>query len=201
VARWAGVPAALAGAVMATYTGVLTSATSVPLWAAVPRGLPPLFGVSAATSACATLQLVAEATGAAPESRQRLERLTIGLGAAQLVLLAGVERAWRRRGVGEPLASGRLGRLYRGGAVGLGTLAPLAIQVVQQATGRRSRGATILAAAASLAGIYIEKAALVFAGHESAQRPKDYFRFTQPNGAAGDADSTRPPVQAGGQAR
>jgi protein NrfD len=201
VARWAGVPAALAGAVMATYTGVLTSATSVPLWAAAPRGLPPLFGVSAATSACATLHLVAAATGAAPEAGQRLERLAIGLGAAQLVLLAGVERTWRRRGVGGPLESGRLGHLYRVGAVGLGTLVPLAIHAARLATGRRSRGATLLAALATLTGVYIEKTAVVFAGHESARRPKDYFRFAQPARPACDTDSALPPARAGESTR
>ncbi|MGN6673656.1 MAG: NrfD/PsrC family molybdoenzyme membrane anchor subunit [Thermomicrobiales bacterium] len=196
VARWAGVPAGLAGAVMAVYTGVLTSATSVPLWAAVPRGLPPLFGVSAATSACAALQLVAEATGAAPEAGQRLERLALGLGAAQLVLLAGVEHTWRRRGVGEPLEHGQLGAIDRGGALGRGTLLPLAIHAVRQATGRRARGATLLAALATLAGVYIEKAAVVFAGHESARRPKDYFRFAQPASADDGVDDAPPPARA-----
>ncbi|HEX5502493.1 MAG TPA: NrfD/PsrC family molybdoenzyme membrane anchor subunit [Thermomicrobiales bacterium] len=193
LARWAGAPAAAAGAVMATYTGVLTSATSVPLWAAAPRALPALFGASAATSACAALHLAAEATGAAPESRRRLEGLALTLGVAQLALLAGLEWVWRRRGVGGPLAGGRLGGVYRGGALGLGTLAPLAVHVAQRATGRRSRGATLVAALAALAGVYVEKTALVFAGHESARRPKDYFRFAQLDGAA---DGALPPGRA-----
>jgi hypothetical protein len=37
-----------------------------------------------------------------------------------------------------------------------------------------------LAAISTLAGGFAQRAVMVFAGRDSAQQPKDYFRFTQP---------------------
>jgi hypothetical protein len=51
------VPAALAGMAMSTYTGALLSATSTPVWAAAPRRIAALFGVSAMASGAAALTI------------------------------------------------------------------------------------------------------------------------------------------------
>lgn len=184
-ARWCGVLGAAAGALMASYTGALSASTSVPLWAAAPRGLPALFGVSSATSALATLTLLGEVVGAPLATQRRLERLALAAGAAHLTLLRGTERAWRQHGVSAPIERGRLGALNRGGALGVGVLAPLGVHVVQQVIGRRSRVASFAAAVATIIGVFIEKVTIVFAGNESARRPADYFRFTQPGSSAG----------------
>jgi hypothetical protein len=74
-------------------------------------------------------------------------------------------------------------RAYRFGVIGLGILVPLAIHAVQVLTGRRSPLATKLADASALAGGFVQRAVMTFGGNDSAERPRDYFRFTQPAGS------------------
>jgi hypothetical protein len=45
--------------------------------------------------------------------------------------------------------------------------------------GRRSRRLSLAAAAATLAGGYIMRSVMLAAGRRSAQRPRDYFRYTE----------------------
>ena len=49
---------ALSGVILATYTGVLLGATTVPIWAAHHRLLPFYFGIAALGSAAAVLELL-----------------------------------------------------------------------------------------------------------------------------------------------
>ena len=56
----------------------------------------------------------------------------------------------------------------------------LAIHAIQVLTGRRSKIATKVADASALAGGFVQRAVMTFGGNDSAQRPRDYFRFTQP---------------------
>ena len=56
-ARVAQVPAAAAGAGLATYTASLLSATSTPLWAAAPQALAVRFGSSSIAAGAAALSL------------------------------------------------------------------------------------------------------------------------------------------------
>jgi formate-dependent nitrite reductase membrane component NrfD len=190
-ARWFGLPAAAAGMLMAVYTGALSTSTSVPLWAAVPRTLPPLFGLSSAESALAALSLIAEAAGASEGTHRRLDHLALLAGGGELALHMAVGRTWRQRAVDGPLAEGPLPAARWLGMVGLGAAVPVAVHAAQQITGRRSRPATVLASVAALAGIFIERAVIIFGGNESARRPADYLRFTQPAGADGDAAGGR----------
>jgi formate-dependent nitrite reductase membrane component NrfD len=53
----AAIAAAATGLVMSTYTGVLLSATAIPVWSKQKRVLPILFGASAVASAAALLEL------------------------------------------------------------------------------------------------------------------------------------------------
>lgn len=184
VARWSGLPAAASGMLMATYTGALSTATSVPLWAAVPRALPTLFGLASTASSLAAIALVAEAAEANEETHWRIERLSLLVGLGELAAHAAILRAWHMRGVAGPLESPALSALHKFGMVGLGAIVPTAIHAAQQLTGRRTRAGTIGAATATLAGIFIERVVIVFAGNESARRPTDYLRFTQPRGGA-----------------
>ena len=68
---------------------------------------------------------------------------------------------------------------FRLGAVGLGVVVPLALHGLQALTGRRSRTASTLAALSTLAGGFLLRASVLFAGKHSAHRPQDYFRLTQ----------------------
>lgn len=185
VARGAGVPAAAAGMVMATYTGALSTATSVPLWAAVPRSLPALFGLASTETAVAALSLIAEATHAPERAHLNLERISLLVGVAELALHAAMYRIWHERQVAGPLDTPRLGPLYRFGMIGMGAIVPVAIHAAQQLSGRRSRRASIVAAVATLAGVLIERAVIIYGGNDSARRATDYLHFTQPRDTQG----------------
>jgi formate-dependent nitrite reductase membrane component NrfD len=180
LARLAGVPAAGLGALLATYTGTLIAATSTPLWAAAPRHLPALFGTSGMATATAALSLILEATGAPKASRQRLERLSVLVGAVDLALTLGLDRRWRAQGVAGVLDEPRYAAAYRGGMLGLGILVPLGLHTWHLIRGERAAWAATLASIAALAGGYVQRALVLLAGNESARRPQDYFRFTQP---------------------
>lgn len=175
-----GVPAALTGTVFSYYTGTLISATSVPLWASVPRLLPALFSTSAAATAASALTLTAEAAGASEETQRRLERFETVAGGAELAVTAGLHREWRRQRLDGPLHEQPISAAYKLGAIGLGIAVPLAIHGYQMLTGRKSKTAITVAAVSTLVGGFCLRASILFAGRRSAQRPQDYFRFSQP---------------------
>jgi protein NrfD len=183
LARLSGAPAAAAGAVMACYTGVLLSATSTPLWFAAPRLLPPLFAASATSTATAALSLAAALTGAPEPTRRRLATLGLVAGLAEAGLLAAIEAAWRRRGVAGALGVQPAASFLRLGAWLVGLVVPLALHAGAVAGARPGRPAAGLAALATLVGGFALRAAVVFAGNESARRPRDYFGLASSDGA------------------
>jgi protein NrfD len=180
LARCAGVPAAIAGAVLATYTGSLLSATSTPIWAAAYRLLPPIFGLSGTATATAALSLILDHDAAAPTTRRRLERLALLASLGELVLTLRLDALWKREHLEQPLEEPPLRLAYRLGVFGLGILAPLGVHLLQVLSGRELRTASRLAAIAALVGGYSQRAVLVLAGKRSAERPKDAFHVAQP---------------------
>jgi formate-dependent nitrite reductase membrane component NrfD len=192
LARCCGVPAALAGGAMATYTGTLLAATSTPLWSAGRRLLPALFGASAATTATAALTLATQQTATA-KSAARLRRLACLAGSAELALAMALERQWQQQGVAAPLRQQPTATAYRVGFYGLGVLTPLLLHGVHRLTPRRSRAVAALASVATLAGGFMLRSVLIAAGNASAQRPDDYFRFTQPRTASHAQPQPSPP--------
>lgn len=174
-----GVPAALSGMVFSYYTGTLISATSVPLWASVPRLLPALFSTSAAATAASALTLTGGAAGASDATQRRLERFETIAGGAELAAAAAVHRAWRRQKLDAPLHEPPIGAAWKIGAIGLGVAVPLAIHGYQMLTGRKSKAASTAAAVSTLIGGFCLRASILLAGRRSAQRPEDYFRFSE----------------------
>jgi formate-dependent nitrite reductase membrane component NrfD len=178
------------GALLATYTGTLIAATTTPLWAAAPRHLPAVFGTSGMATATALLGLILELARAPRSSRKRLERLALLASAVELALLVGLDRRWRAQGVAAVLDEPRYALAYRGGMMGLGVLAPLALHAWHLARGEPAAPAATLAHLATLAGGYVQRALLVLAGNESARRPRLYFDLAQPTPALdGQADA------------
>lgn len=170
-----GLPAAGLGMLMSTYTGVLLSATSTPLWAVVYRQLPALFGATAVASASAAMSLLLSRSANAPRvALRRLDRLALVAGLVQLAAAWSVERAWKEKHIDPPLAPAQR-VLVQGLGIGL----PLLVHTLQTLTGRRWSGLSILAAACTLNGAYIERATIVFAGNRSADRPEDYLRVAR----------------------
>jgi formate-dependent nitrite reductase membrane component NrfD len=179
IARLAGFPAAAAGALVATYTGTLLGATSTPLWAAVGRRLPVVFGISAAVTASSALLLIGHMNSAAEQATRPLERLARIMSRAELLASRWMESEWDRRGVAGPLKEEPMAAAYRLGYKGLGIAAPLILHAVSQITGRRGRRWSVAAALATLAGGFIFRSIMIQAGKQSARRPQDYFHMTQ----------------------
>lgn len=180
-ARWFGVPAAALGCVVATYTGTLLAATSNPFWARGNRFLPALFGLSATATATAALSLAAHVQQTPLGTHRRLEQLAFIAEGAELLLTAAIEHRWEREKLSTPLHEQPIAKAYRTGYKRAGVVAPLIIHGLRLLTKRRSRGWSIAAAVAALAGGYILRSVILSAGKASASRPEDYFRFTQPS--------------------
>ena len=177
-AQAVAVPAAAAGAVVATYTGTLIGSTSTPLWARASRFLPALFGISAAATSTAALTLAAHGSGNAKTTAGGLEKLAFITAVSELLMSTALDRHWKRENLAAPLEQ-PLVAAYRVGYKGLAIAAPLIVHGIGMATGRRSRRWSMAAAIATLAGGYFLRSIIVHAGRQSAQRPEDYFRVTR----------------------
>jgi formate-dependent nitrite reductase membrane component NrfD len=175
LARLSSVPAAVAGGLLATYTGSLLSATSTPLWAVVYRWLPAMFGASGTATATAALSLVLEGRGA-HASLRRLERLALLTGIVEFLLSRRIDHEWARNDVRGPLEQPPLRMAHQGAALGLGIIAPLLVHALQLLTRREMRTASTAASVAVLAGGYALRAVVIMAGKRSAERPRDYFQ-------------------------
>ncbi len=180
LARLFSLPAAFTGGIVSLYTGTLLAATSIPLWASAWPFLSSLFASSSASTATAALTLAANAADAPESTRQRLGRFALITSAAELFFAMLIERNWRQKRTAAPLRKPPLASAWRAGVLGLGILTPLLVHANQAARGEESRRMSALAALATLMGGVILRAVFVFGGNESARRPEDYFRFTQP---------------------
>jgi DMSO reductase anchor subunit len=154
--------AALSGLVMATYTGVLIGATSIPAWSKHARTLPIHFGASALASASALLTLRGHDDAALN---------TLGLAAAAFETYTGIEIESDRTIDSEPLRHGGSGITTRIGGFFSGPL-PLALRIL----GMSSKRARRAAAASALLGSLITRVAWVEAGKASAADPRPLLR-------------------------
>ncbi len=188
--RWLGraaratqVPAALAGAGLATYTASLLSATSTPLWAAAPRALSMRFGASSMAAGAAALALNERIAGRR-ESAEDLDTLAVAALAAELMATVVSRRSYAERGISagtkSPQAITEL-LAAEGGGIAL----PIALKV---ASGLLSRGGPVLGTLGSLAilgGSLALRIGVMAEGDESVRRPHDSFRFAKPRNLPG----------------
>lgn len=159
--RLAQALSALLGPALSTYTAVLISDTSVPVWHGARRELPFVFAASSAASAGSAATILTPAEEAGPA-----RRLAVG---GALVELALTE--WMKRRLGELLAepyekeeAGRYEKLARA-FTGAGA-------AVMGLTGKKSRAAAVAGGALILAGAATERWAVFKAGFQSARDPK-----------------------------
>ncbi|MCX6020281.1 MAG: polysulfide reductase NrfD [Chloroflexi bacterium] len=156
-----------------SYTGVLLSATATPFWARARLYLGPLFLTSGVTTTAAALSGLLALTGAPRGARERVaqvERMALlaelGISLAMLRAL-GPDRA--------PLVTGRIGRLYRWGALGLGVALPL---VAHRPGRKHTRRQQVRLSLATLAGGFLLRYTVTEAGKLSARDPQASFRWT-----------------------
>jgi hypothetical protein len=170
--------AAVLGPALATYTGVLLSDTSVPVWHEGRRELPFVFGGSAMASAGAAAAILTPPSHARPARRLAVTGAAVEVGAMQVMQ--------RRLGdLAEPYRDGPCGRCS-GAARALTTAGAAALGL---AAGR-SRLAALAGGAAVLSGAVLERWAVFKAGFQSARDP----RYTvAPQRGRIDAARTRSP--------
>lgn len=166
----AGATAALLGAGMATYTGVLIGATTVPVWAKNLRTLPGHFAASGAGSAVSILELVGH-------HDQALNR--IGIAEAVVETGVGAKFELEKDRTFDPLRHGASGTVTRIGGVLSGPI-PLALRIF----GRTSRALRNAAAISTIVGSLITRYAWMKAGRESTREASLPLQLTPRQRAA-----------------
>lgn len=145
-------PAALVGALLAVYTGVLLAATVVPAWNAHRALLPVHFGVAGLGSAAAALELLGHGQPA-------LGRLGLAAAAIETALAAWLVVARRHEPADRAVRHGRSGAL-----VGLAGLLAGPVSLVLRVLGQ-----VPFAAVAFLVGAALSRFGWVAAGRVSAE--------------------------------
>lgn len=172
VLSWLGVPAA---AYVGSYTGVLLSATNVPLWAGNRNWLGPLFFASALSGGLAGTHLTARMLGpVAHETEERVHRAEGVVLASELALTAASAAALGN--LGKPLKQGKMSTAFKIGYLALGLVAPLVLGRLA----KKKPWLGLLSSALSVAGTAFLKYTVTEAGKESADDPHAYFEYTSP---------------------
>ena len=158
--------AALFGAFIGGYTGVLLSATAIPVWGIGKRHIPAFSLCSGVAGACAANALILALTGGSKKSIEKLERFELVASAAELALLSHFKR--HAGAIGEPMFGGVRGAKLRsatelGGIIIPGVLSLLPVH---------GRWKTALAAVMTLYGGYILRETLIEGGKGSAEDPR-----------------------------
>ncbi len=160
---------ALLGAFIASYTGVLLSATAIPLWAKGKRHIPPLFVFSGVAGACATHAALLSLQPGGERARRKLERLELVAGLCELATLLTFQR--HAGSLGAPLFEETRGQRLRTYTIAGGIVAPALLNLLPFG----GRGKTLLTSALTLVGGYILRESVIEAGKLSADDPKAAF--------------------------
>jgi formate-dependent nitrite reductase membrane component NrfD len=159
--KWAAELVSFAtGAPLATYTGTLIANTAIPVWHEARKGLPALFGASAAASAGAATSLFLPPDEAGPARRLAVAGVAAELGLMEVMShrLGFVGEVYRQEAAGKLARASKL--LSAAGAAVLAT------------GGRRSRGAAVTGSALVLAGELALRWSVFRAGFQSARDPR-----------------------------
>jgi formate-dependent nitrite reductase membrane component NrfD len=146
--------AALTGSLLAVYTGVLIGVTAIPVWARHVSVLPLHFGASSLGVAVSILELTGHRTMALNG---------LGLGAAAIETVLGLQMEWSRDRVTRSLFVGSSGVLVRIGAWLTGPV-PLVLRLV----GATSTGLRLAAAVCMTVGSLATRFGWIGAGRHSA---------------------------------
>ncbi|HET9719773.1 MAG TPA: NrfD/PsrC family molybdoenzyme membrane anchor subunit [Solirubrobacteraceae bacterium] len=158
--RLAGTAAALLGLPLSTYTAVLITNTSVPIWHEARHHMPYVFSASSSAGAGALSTLLTPHAASGPARRLAMLGAVLEVASSQLM-----DR--HLGGLAEPLHTGRVGRqslaaklLTGAGAAMIGTL------------GRRSATVARVGAGLMLAGVSFTRWSIFRAGFASARDPR-----------------------------
>jgi hypothetical protein len=158
-----GLFSALFGLGMATYTGVLIGATTIPVWNENIDSLPIHFALSGLGAGVSALQMMGH------EHSRSLNML--GIAASLGETIEGVKLETTFKPANDPLKKGASGLITRLGGVLSGPV-PLVVRLAAAFAGeKRSRQLVRVASAATIAGSFFTRLGWIRAGHASA---KDY---------------------------
>jgi formate-dependent nitrite reductase membrane component NrfD len=156
------------------YTGVLLSATSVPLWSAARRHLAPLFVSSAVATGSAALALATANALAEPGRRGLATTMAAGI-VAEAAVGAAMERQLGKSR--RHLDEGPNATLHRTGQL-VGLVAPLVLVGPGLARGTAPRPLLVAAAMLALVGGCAMRFSIVGAGKHSADDAASYWERT-----------------------
>ncbi len=165
------------GMFIAGYTGVLLSATAIPIWGKGKYHVPAMSVASAISGACAinAIALCADKEGGA--AQHKLERLEACASLAELGVL--VHFKSYAGTTGKPMYEGEHGERLRNWTMIGGIAAPLLINLPSLLSRKHDRRPSILrtliAGGLTLAGGYILRQTLIESGKISADDPKEAF--------------------------
>ncbi len=168
---WAvNVPLGLLGAFISGYTGVLLSATAIPVWGVGKRHIPAFSlcsGVAGASSLASALLVL---QGGSERMQHKLVALERVAATAEFALLQHF-RAYAGD-FGTPMFAGKQGKRLSTWTMAIGILGATAIEALPV----RSKWKSLLSAAMTLTGGYVLRDVLIEAGKDSADDPKAAFR-------------------------
>ena len=154
------------GGFISGYTGVLLSATAIPLWATGKRHIPVMSVCSGLAGACAANNALLAIFGGNASTSHKLDRLETVAAFAELATLV----AFRAHAgdTGKPMFAGPRGAKLRDVTAIGGIVAPALLNALPF----HARWKTVLASALTLAGGYVLRETLIEAGKESADDPR-----------------------------
>jgi formate-dependent nitrite reductase membrane component NrfD len=156
----------LVGAFMCGYTGVLLSATAIPVWAIGKRHIPAFSVCSGMAGACASNAAALALSGGPEKTIRKLERLELIASLSEAVLLLDFKRHAGK--LGAPMFAGARGR-----KLGLVTgLCGIALPALLNVLPFHNRWKTVAASALTLAGAFVLRDTLIEAGKASADDPR-----------------------------
>ena len=171
--RIVNLPQAALGGFIMGYTGVLISATAIPLWAKGKYHIPAMSVCSGLAGACALHSLLL-ARSHAPDTLTRLEKLEVLASAAEAAIILDFKR--HSAAFGKPMFEGPQGRKFRNVTLLAGIAAPLVLNAgalfkKPAAQRKHSLFKTLLASGLTLVGGYVLRETLIEGGKLSADDP------------------------------
>ena len=168
---------ALFGAFTAGYTGVLLSATAIPIWGKGKYHIPAMSVCSALAGACAvnSIALCADAKGG--PSQVKLERLEACASVLELAIILHFRGHAGR--TGKPMFEGARGEKLKTWTMVLGIGVPLLLNAPSLLSRTHKKRPwllrTLAAGALTLIGGYVLRETLIEAGKASADDPREAF--------------------------
>jgi formate-dependent nitrite reductase membrane component NrfD len=168
-------------ALLSSYTGVLLSATAIPVWYTGRRHIPAIFACSAASTGAALQSLLLALFGGSPRTDKKLETIELFASLAEAALLLDWER--RAGDAAAPVFTGKRGSRLKTYTLGLGIALPALLNLPsvlsRKTPTKHHRLRTLLTSSLALFGGYVLRETVVYAGRDSADDPRAYLRHPE----------------------